>query len=336
MKKQISIHMKHKYLLAIFFTISCTYIYAQTCLPDGITFTRQSQVDSFNMVYPDCTELVGNLKIESANNTDITNVEALQNITKINGDLQISENSLLGDLAGLKNLTEIEGNLIVFNNPGIINVLGLNNLKQVGQNVSIANNGKLTTLDGLDNLLGINGNLSIRNNDFLIRLSSLENLLSINGELTVWGNGILSTLEGLENIDHNTITRLEVRENPELAECATPTICSYIENDGQQAFGNNAFGCSVYENVLGKCSMILDINENFEWINLSPNPATHQIIIEGIEKAEYTLSNTWGEILSKGNLTSNRQIELSQFPKGIYLITLTDDNFNWQKKIIKL
>lgn len=327
------------YLIALNFVVYCTFAQAQntqTCLPEGITLSRQSQIDSFNIVYPDCTELVGNLKVQSTNNTDIINVEALQNLTKIKGDLQISENAALNDLAGLKNLTEIEGNLIIFNNPGLINVLGLNNLKQVGLNVSIANNGRLTTLDGLDNLLNIDGNLSIRNNDFLISLSSLENLLAINGELTVWGNGILSTLEGLENIDHTGISRLEVRENPELAECATPTICSYIETEGQQSFGNNAFGCSVYENVLGKCSMILDTNESFDGISLSPNPVTHQVTIAGIEKANYSLTNIWGKILSEGNLTFNKQIEFTQFPKGIYLITLTDDNFSWQKKIIKL
>jgi len=116
LKKQISINMKHIYLLATIITLSCTYAHSQTCLPDGITFTTQSQVDSFTILYPDCTELSGSLKIESANNTDIENVEALENLTKINGDLQISENSLLANIAGLKNLTDLEGNLIVFNN----------------------------------------------------------------------------------------------------------------------------------------------------------------------------------------------------------------------------
>ena len=34
-----------------------TYISAQSCLPGGITLTRQSQVDSFAIIYPNFTEI---------------------------------------------------------------------------------------------------------------------------------------------------------------------------------------------------------------------------------------------------------------------------------------
>ncbi len=34
---------------------------AQSCLPDGITFETQAQIDSFQVNYPGCTEVEGNV-----------------------------------------------------------------------------------------------------------------------------------------------------------------------------------------------------------------------------------------------------------------------------------
>ena len=35
----------------------------ETCLPDGITFVLQSQVDNFQTNYPNCTEIEGSVTI---------------------------------------------------------------------------------------------------------------------------------------------------------------------------------------------------------------------------------------------------------------------------------
>jgi len=330
--------MKHINLLLIACLLNITTTFSQTCLPEGISLVRQSQIDSFNIVYPDCTEIMGDLTLKSDNPSDIVNVEALTNLTTINGNLEINDNAVLETLTGLENISRINGNLVVFNNAQLRNILGLNSIKIVGGSLSITNNGKLTTLDGLDNLLTIGGNLSIRNNDFLIRITSLENLIAINGDLTVWGNSILRTINGLNNIDHSTINSLELRENSELAECATNSICNYLENGGSNAIGNNAYGCSVFETVLSACSVMSHISLHDIGINIAPNPANQLINIMGLNsKSNYQIINSLGKIIKAGQVGLNNTIDLSDLNVGIYMLSLsTDQSFIGQQKFLKM
>jgi hypothetical protein len=75
---------------------------AQSCLTDGIIFTRQSQIDSFQINYPNCTQIEGNVEIEG---NDITNLNGLNVITSIGGgNLYILGNNALTSLTGLNNI----------------------------------------------------------------------------------------------------------------------------------------------------------------------------------------------------------------------------------------
>ena len=47
-----------------------TPLYSQSCLPDGITFSTQQQIDNFQIDYPGCSEIEGSVII---NGNDITN-----------------------------------------------------------------------------------------------------------------------------------------------------------------------------------------------------------------------------------------------------------------------
>jgi hypothetical protein len=44
-------------IAAVAFSHSITF--SQGCLPEGITFTTQAQIDSFQIDYPGCTEIEG-------------------------------------------------------------------------------------------------------------------------------------------------------------------------------------------------------------------------------------------------------------------------------------
>jgi hypothetical protein len=54
------------------------------CLPEGIIFTTQEQIDNFQENYPGCTEIMGGVLVESAT---ITNLDGLDGITTIGGYL---------------------------------------------------------------------------------------------------------------------------------------------------------------------------------------------------------------------------------------------------------
>ena len=54
------------------------------CLPEGITFTTQEQIDNFQVNYPGCTEIEGDVIISGE---DINNLEGLNVVTDVGGFL---------------------------------------------------------------------------------------------------------------------------------------------------------------------------------------------------------------------------------------------------------
>ena len=106
-----------KKLLLTTALIACclTSLFAQPCLPEGITFSTQTEIDNFQINYPSCTEIEGNVTIKG---DDITNLNGLDVLTAIGGNLAIGDlfpnvNPLLEDLEGLENVTLIGGILIL-------------------------------------------------------------------------------------------------------------------------------------------------------------------------------------------------------------------------------
>ena len=95
------------------------------CLPEGITFTTQAQIDSFQINYPECSKIYGNVTIAGS---DITNLNGLNILTYIGGDLRFHNNDELTSLEGLDNVTSIGGGLYIFDNDGITNLIGLDNI----------------------------------------------------------------------------------------------------------------------------------------------------------------------------------------------------------------
>jgi len=328
--------MKYTCLVFTFFILASNNIYAQTCLPDGIVFTTQEQVDSFAINHPDCTEILGDLKIESVDYTNITNLKSLENISIIGGDFWVSGNSALDDFSDLKSLIRIGKDLVIFNNTGIKSLIGLDNIKAIPGNVSISNGGRITTLDGLDNLASIGQNLTIRQNSYLISLENLEKLTSINGDLTIWNNNILSNLKGLENIDFAGIEKLEIRENPMLEECAVKSICSYLENGGANAITGNATGCEAFETILSTCSYISSVFNEALDITIYPNPSSNYFTLSNINTGNYTITNLLGEFIQQGELSPNKKISMATIPKGIYYISVNNESKYFTGKIMKL
>ena len=74
------------------------------CLPEGITFTTQEQIDNFQNNYPGCTEIEGDVYIgDWMSGSSITNLNALGILTSVDGSLHIGHNPSLTSLIGLDN-----------------------------------------------------------------------------------------------------------------------------------------------------------------------------------------------------------------------------------------
>ena len=121
----------------------------QSCLPEGITFTTQEEIDNFQINNPGCTEIEGDVEIDGNN---ITNLNGLSVLTAIWGDLRIEYNDFLTSLSGLDNLTSIGGDLGISNNDALSSLLALDNVSSIGGVLRIYSNDALPSLSGLDNI----------------------------------------------------------------------------------------------------------------------------------------------------------------------------------------
>ncbi len=201
-----------KKLLSTSFILIWGFLSVSAQRPDSLYITSQSQIDSFQILHPNCTDIEGNVTICG---TDITNLNGLNVITTFGSDLMIGKEvpSQLGfdgsNLEGLNNVIHIEGNLLIYGNYSLLNLDGLENLVSIGGNLELGkmieltawmSNPKLNSLSGLSNLSSIGGDLALIFNTSLPDLSGLESLTTISGNLEIEGNTHLTNLSGLSNM----------------------------------------------------------------------------------------------------------------------------------------
>lgn len=102
-------------ILILWFILLCQLTNAQNCLPEGITFSTQKEIDASSSIYPDCTTIEGYVIIKQSTNPSarkITNLKVLSQVTSTLESCCISENEELVSLNGLENLTYVgEGGL---------------------------------------------------------------------------------------------------------------------------------------------------------------------------------------------------------------------------------
>ena len=100
--------MKKLALLIILTLVFQSEIKPQSCLPDGITFSTQAEIDNFQVNYPNCSCIEGNTTISGP---DITNLDGLNVINSFLGNLLIWDNDILSSISGLINVISVEGTI---------------------------------------------------------------------------------------------------------------------------------------------------------------------------------------------------------------------------------
>ena len=304
-------------IVALFFV---TKVFAQPC-PDSLYLTSQAQVDSFQVLYPNCTEIDGDVVIDGG---DITNLNGLSILTLIGGDLQIG--------------------VLYSNNPNLINLAGLDNVTSVGGHLDIYNNDALTSLTGLDNMTFVGGRLLISSNDALSSLTGLDNVTSVGGTLWISENDALTSLTGLDNINADSIEDLYIDENQLLSSCAILSICNYLANpNGTISIYNNATGCDSPEEVQDSCEANgVNIDEQFiaDKLVIYPNPSSTQITLElpttPQKNTILTIYNLNGQQLITQPITEPQTVvDINGLPSGVYFVKVVDDEKLMMGKVVK-
>jgi len=180
---------------AYFFHLS---IIAQSCLPEGISFQTQAQIDNFVFNHPKCTEIEGDVIIQGE---EILNLNGLSVITDIWGSLTIYECNHLKFLSGLDQLTEIGASLSVVNNDSLVNFTGLGRIDNIAGNFIIENNELLFSAAQLENLVSVGQDFIFTENESFSNLKGVGKLESIRGALDIFNNYFLTDISGFNNLD---------------------------------------------------------------------------------------------------------------------------------------
>lgn len=285
--------MKKLALSTILTVIIQVSVISQGCLPDGIHFKTQEEIDNFSINYPNCTEIEGMVVIDDTIEGNITNLLGLNSLTKTGGNiLRISNNSMLTNLIGLENLDSIEFNFEIKNNnsltsisalenlvsvqniwieenPSLINLEGLNQLDTISR-ISIIENDSLQDLSDLINLKKIRTLLHIENNQSLQNLSGLENLTFVGEDLKIFNNDLLTDLQGLNNLSY-LIGFLKVRYNDLLSSL-----------NGLENLDTIVSGLSINDNmILSSMESIMNTHIGY-YISIHNNPSLEVCDINSI------------------------------------------------------
>ncbi len=116
--------------------------------------------------------------------------------------------------------------------------------------------------------------------------------------------------------------------------------------------GDHAVVCAVWSDEAGEKSGLIysyncdgllithvEKNEKTEKLQLFPNPAKTVITVINLptEKTQISIFDMSGRnVLSKQNILSSAiKIDINDFPSGMYIISVTGENFHWMEKILK-
>lgn len=179
--KQLALTKKKP--LKVFFIIALMTLSMQAwgvdCSSSNIRLSTQAEVDDFQIDYGGggiCDRVTGRLFIGGG---DICDLDGLASLTSV-GALYISENWNLTFTAGLANITIVERELKIHDNSALTNIDGLAKLTSM-EALYIYNNAVLTNIDGLANVTNVTAWLEIYQNNALTNVAGLSNLNSYSG-----------------------------------------------------------------------------------------------------------------------------------------------------------
>ena len=186
-------------IITLFVLIICYLNTNAQCHP-GIGFTDQSQIDSFPVLWPNCTEMNGDIFI-SGNN--ISNLQGLSKIKYVE-DFWIENTTPLQNFTGLDSLMKVKS-LTIINNDRIKNFTGLSSLDTIIEAFDISFNDSLINFEGLNSLRYIGGGFGPQVNSSLINFHGLDSLIFMGGYSYIYNNDELKDFTGLGVVRGSTI-----------------------------------------------------------------------------------------------------------------------------------
>ena len=191
--------------------------------PGFYFFYKQTQIDQFGALYPDCHTIPGNVRIETNQDlgdpilnlngfsgvdsilgyvdlleSSLTTLHGLDSLRYVGGRIKFVQNPLLTSFAGLENLRYIGGSLNIGPENPSQNMQGFNGLERVEQHLEVSAS-NMDSLSGLENLRYVGQNMVLQDMP-LYSLAGLQNLDTVQYQLVLVRLERLKNLAGLENL----------------------------------------------------------------------------------------------------------------------------------------
>jgi len=234
----------------------------------NISISRNNRLDSLNLNSLTTCEY---LYIE--NNSNLTYLNGLNNLTNVNQIISFERNNSLLSLKGLEALQTINGGLDIDNNLKLITLEGLENLKTCNglilnnsnittlghlkslnksYSIILSNNSNLENIHGLEKISYLEGSLEIVNNNKLKSLESLKNLKGIEYNIYISQNDSLEMLEGLNNLSNTCHGQVAITNNTSLKNLCALTQLFNVGTNGASISGNK-FNPTMAQVKFGQC-----------------------------------------------------------------------------------
>ncbi|WP_115461596.1 hypothetical protein [Winogradskyella aurantiaca] len=192
-------------------------------------------------------------------NTNLSNLEGLSNLTEIGYEFVLTNNSNLSNMSGLTSVVTIIGDVKIERNDALTNLIGFPDIERISGRLDISYNQNLQSLEGLNTIETIEEVLSLNLNPSLSTLVGLDNLNNIES-LVINENNSLNNISGIENLDQleylyinrnqnltdisaiiglNRITSLAIHANPQLN--TLPSFTGTLEMEYLEIAYENGF-----------------------------------------------------------------------------------------------
>ena len=258
--------------------------------------------------------------------------ENLKSLTVFPGDnMKLNYLSIMDSIENLK--------FAYCKNSNFSNISTIRNLKSFVISNDLGNN---DYGDGLNYVENINYVLFQSNKYNLNYKSILPNLKSINSSLVITRNDSLTNLHFLDNVSppqeiaKNSIATIIIQDNKRLIDCNTLFLCeALVKYPESVIISGNGRKCTK-EEILKYCSTVNTIEQQNEYLKISPNPTYGYLKVDNIDSsATITITNLFGQVCKTLNNIQN-EVNISDLAPGIYIFDIKNKSVSERHKIVKV
>jgi len=215
------------------------WIYYKPCEANGTTLADDLDIELPQDITDFCDAghaiLDGDLTVES---TRLINLDGLECLCQVNGDITIHSNSYLYDIDGLTNLKYVLGSFTISSDSGMVDADGVDTLRWVGDDFTISNVSALGgptdgDLAGFDSLRAVGGGFTIETTSSIVHISGFQTLASITEDFSLYNNSVLADVTGFPVLD-TVYGDVEITSNP-----AFPALDAQALADGITTVGGS-------------------------------------------------------------------------------------------------